>query len=104
MEKVHGSVCGERSGGPHRADKDDGLPAVDRGVDEEGGFLEGVCAVSDDCTGHGGIVAYELVQGVCEVQEEGGRNVPAADVGGLDGGDVGDVVHFGDGGEELVDS
>lgn len=104
LEEVHGPVCGKRSGGTHGADEDDGFPAVDHGVDEEGGFLQCIRAVGDDCTGHGGIVANKRVQGVCEVQEERGVDVPAADVGGLDGGDVGDVVHFGDGREELVDS
>ena len=103
LEEVHGSVCGERRGGTHGADEDDGFPAVDRGVDEEGGFLQCICAVGDDCAGHGGIAADKRVQGVCEVQEQRGRDITAVDVGGLDGGDVGDVVHFRDCGKEFVD-
>ena len=104
LEEVHRPVWGKRSGGTHGADEDDGFPAVDHGVDEEGGFLQCIRAVGDDCTGHGGIVANKRVQGVREVQEERGGDVPAANVGGLDGSDVGDVVYLGDCGEELVDS
>lgn len=70
LQEVHGSVCGECGGGTHGAYEDDGFAAVDGGVDEEGGFLEGVCAVGDDCAGHGGVVAEDGVQGVGEVEEE----------------------------------
>lgn len=44
------------------------------------------------------------MQGVSKVEEERGGDVATADVGGLNGGDVGDVEGLGDGVEELVDA
>lgn len=104
LQEVHGAVCGEGCGGTHGADEDNGFSAVNRGVDEEGGFLEGVCAVREHCAGHVGVIADRRLQGVCEVEEEGGGDIAAADVGGLHGGDVGDVEGLGDGVEEPVDA
>lgn len=104
LQEIHGAVCGERGGGTHGTHKHNGLSAVNRSVDEEGGFLEGVCAVRYDCAGHVGVIADRRLQGVCEVEEEGGGDITAADVGGLHGGDVGDIEGLGDGVEEFVDA
>lgn len=104
LQEVHGSVGGEGGGGPHGADEDDGLVAVDCCIEEEGGFLEGVGAVGYDGAGHGGVGADEVVDGVGGVEEEGGGDVAAADVGGLHGGDVGLGEDLGCCAEELRDA
>lgn len=89
LQEVHGAVGGEGGGRAHGAHEDDGLIAVDCCVEEEGGFLEGIGAVGYDGAGHRGVSADKVVDGVGDVEEEGRGDVAAADVGGLQGGDVG---------------
>lgn len=60
--------------------------------------------MSEHCARHAGIIADRRLQGVGEIEEEGGRDIAAADVGSLHGGDVGDIEGLGDGVEELVDA
>ena len=91
LEEVERAVGGDGGCGPHGADDDDGLAAVDCSVEEEGRLLERVGAVRDDGAAQGGVVADDLVDGPGHVEQKGRRHVGAADIGDLDAGHVSNV-------------
>lgn len=104
LQKVHGTIGGDGGGGTHGSNEDNGLSAVDGSVDEECRFFEGVGAVGDHGAGHRRVVTDLGLQGVGEVQQQGGGNISAVDVSFLHGGNVGDVENVGNSGQKLVDA
>lgn len=88
LKEIIRTIRRDGGGGPHGADDDNRLAAVDGGIHEEGRFLKGVRAVGDDCTGHGGIIADDLVDLFGQFDEDGRGDVFTADVGDLHTGHV----------------
>lgn len=103
LEEVDGAVGADGRGGSHCAHHDDGLLALDGGVEEEGRLLHCVGTVGDDGALAVGVIE-SLLHEAGEIEEDAGGDAARVYVGDLHALDVGDIPQLWDGGDEDVDT
>lgn len=93
-EQVDGAVGTDSCGGPHRADDNNRLLALDGKIEEEGRLLQGVGTVGDDdalCVG----AVEVLLDLLGKVGQDDRVDIPRVNVGELNTPHVGDVAELG---------